>query len=161
MHKVQIRHISEKNYQWITGVLKERWGSVKIVSRGKITSANKLPGFITYFNNQPVWLITYSILNDECEIISLDSLQKSLGIGSSLLKEVVNEAKRQKLKRVWLVTTNDNIYAQQFYIKQGFKLVAIHKNALEKSRQLKPGIPMLSKEGIPIKDEIEMEIELF
>ena len=62
--------------------------------------------------------------------------------------------------RLWLITTNDNIPALIFYQNRGFNLVAIHKNALEFSRRLKPEIPMIGLDGIPIRDEIELEMML-
>jgi hypothetical protein len=39
-------------------------------------------------------------------------------------------------------------------------LVAVHRNALEKSRKLKPEIPLIGNDGIPIRDEIELELSL-
>jgi hypothetical protein len=41
-----------------------------------------------------------------------------------------------------------------------FHLVAVYPNALERSRQLKPEIPMLGLDGTPLRDEIELEIML-
>jgi hypothetical protein len=59
-----------------------------------------------------------------------------------------------------LITTNDNVAALRFYQKRGFTLAALHKNALEQSRRLKPQIPLLGLDGIPLRDEIELEIFL-
>jgi hypothetical protein len=47
--------------------------------------------------------------------------------------------------------------AIRFYQLRGFSLIAIHRNAIEESRKLKPEIPLIGIDGIPIKDEIEME----
>jgi len=44
-----------------------------------------------------------------------------------------------------------------FIKKKGFKIVAIHLNALEQSRRLKPEIPFLGSNDIEIRDEIELE----
>ena len=63
-------------------------------------------------------------------------------------------------KQLWLITTNDNINALRFYQKRGFMLVAVHRNALELSRKLKPEIPMIGNDGIPLRDEIELEMIL-
>lgn len=40
----------------------------------------------------------------------------------------------------------------------GFELVAIHRDAIKKSREMKPSIPEKGYSGIPIRDEIEVEI---
>jgi ribosomal protein S18 acetylase RimI-like enzyme len=55
---------------------------------------------------------------------------------------------------------NDNLHALRFYQKRGFVLVALHRNALEASRKLKPEIPLVGIDGIPIRDEIELELVL-
>jgi len=44
--------------------------------------------------------------------------------------------------------------------KRGFELVAVHRNAITRSRQLKSGIPLIGNGGIPIRDEIELEMNL-
>jgi len=57
-------------------------------------------------------------------------------------------------------TTNDNLTALRFYQQCGFVLAAIHRNALEQSRKLKPEIPLVGNDGIPLRDEIELEMML-
>ena len=73
------------------------------------------------------------------------------------VREVATES---GCKRLWLITTNDNINALRFYQKRGFVLVAVHRNALELSRKLKPEIPMIGNDGIPLRDEVELEMIL-
>ena len=48
----------------------------------------------------------------------------------------------------------------RFAQKRGFALVAVHRNAIEESRRLKPEIPLLGDDGIPIRDELELELTL-
>jgi len=105
-------------------------------------------------------LVTYHIENKACEIVSLDSLVEETGIGSGLIAAVQDEAHRAGCHRLWLITTNDNLPALGFYQKSGFYLVAVHVNALELSRSLKPTIPFVGLGGIPLRDEIELEMEL-
>ncbi len=50
--------------------------------------------------------------------------------------------------------------AIQFYKRQGMTLVAIHHNALDESRKLKPEIPQMGLGGKPLRDEIEFEFRL-
>jgi len=58
------------------------------------------------------------------------------------------------------MTTNDNTAALRFYQKWGFLLVAVHRNAVEQARKLKPEIPLTGIDGIPLRDEIELEVLL-
>jgi hypothetical protein len=138
-------------------LIKEVWISTKIVSKGKVHDTNELPGIIAIHKNNRVGLLIYNIVGDECEIVSLNSLKENVGIGTALLKESERISALKGCKRLWVVTTNDNIDALRFYQTKGFKIVAIHLDALEQSRRLKPEIPFLGSNDIEIRDEIELE----
>jgi hypothetical protein len=138
-------------------LIKEVWISTKIVSKGKVHDTNELPGIIAINKNNRVGLLIYNIVGDECEIVSLNSLKENVGIGTALLKESERISALKGCKRLWVVTTNDNIDALRFYQTKGFKIVAIHLDALEQSRRLKPEIPFLGSNDIEIRDEIELE----
>ena len=105
-----------------------------------------------------VGLITYHIEQESCEIVTLNSVQGSMGVGTALIDVVRYVARYSGCRRLWLVTTNDNLNALRFYQKRGFVLVAVHRNALEVSRKLKPEIPLVGMDGIPLRDEIELEM---
>ena len=141
-------------------MLKEWWAGPRIVTRGKLHHADELPGFIAVQQNKPSGLITYDIVGEWCEIVTMNSLVEGTGIGSALIDAVKNAAVTVGCKRLWLITTNDNTNALHFYQKGGFQLVAVHRNAIEKSRRLKPEIPLTGNDGIPIRDEIELEMIL-
>jgi N-acetylglutamate synthase-like GNAT family acetyltransferase len=159
MEEIIIEPLEKSDKNWIMEILEKRWGSTEIVTRGRITNALNLPGLKAIVNDKNIGLITYSIKGNECEIVTLDSLEKSKGVGNKLLEAVIKLAKDDHLNRIWLITTNDNLYAQKFYHKRGFIQKAIYPNALGESRKLKPEIPIIGINGIPLKDEIELEIE--
>jgi N-acetylglutamate synthase-like GNAT family acetyltransferase len=155
-----IRPTSDEDKKWITDLLTERWGSHIIVTRGRVHYGDQLPGFIAEYDNARIGLVTYHIENKKCEIVTLDSITERIGMGSNLLEEVKKLAKSSGCEKIWLVTTNDNLYALRFYQKRGFDLVAIYPGAVIKSRELKHEIPMIGFDGIEIKDEIELEMKL-
>jgi N-acetylglutamate synthase-like GNAT family acetyltransferase len=158
--KIVIRPIEPLDREWIIDLISERWRSTLIVTRGVKHETESLPGFIVYLSRDRVGLLTYSITNAECEIITLDSLMENIGIGSMLLLTSREIAIKSSCNRLWLITTNDNISGLRFFQKRGFQLVAVHKNALEISRRLKPEIPMIGLDGIPLRDEIELEMRI-
>jgi DNA-3-methyladenine glycosylase I len=160
-----IRPLEPSDRNWVAHFLDEHWRSTKIVSRGVAYYAHLLPGFVAELTHAPddappAGLITYHIEGRSCQIITLDSLQKGMGIGSRLLDTVKQTAIEHGCKRLWLVTTNDNLEALRFYQKWGMHLVAVYPNALVESRKLKPQIPIIGKDDIPLRDEIELEINL-
>jgi ribosomal protein S18 acetylase RimI-like enzyme len=105
-------------------------------------------------------LLTYRIEGFDCEIVTIDSTVEGVGIGSALIETVKKKAKAKGCKRLWLITTNDNLTTLAFYQKRGFHLTALYPDALEASRKLKPQISMKAAKGIPIRDDLELELEL-
>jgi ribosomal protein S18 acetylase RimI-like enzyme len=153
-----IQPIDDRRRQWANRLLVQRWGSTNVVSRGVLHQADRLPGFVALLEGSLVGLVTYHVSGEECEIVTLDSTFEGIGIGSALIQSVRQAAIEAGCRRLWLITTNDNLPALRFYQMRGFYLVAIYPNALERSRQLKPEIPTLGLDGIPLRDEIELEI---
>lgn len=157
---MNIRAISVENRNQINEFIVSHWLSTDMVVRGKVVDMTKIDGFVIYDKQLIVGLITYRIKNEECEIMSVDSLKKNQGIGTALVNKVIEEAVKKKCKKVKLITTNDNINAMLFYQKRGFDMVNIYRNALDVSRKLKPSIPLLGDFNIPLKHEIEFEMDL-
>lgn len=77
-----------------------------------------------------------------------------------MLNEVIREAKEIGVEKIRLITTNDNLPALRFYQKRGFDMVHIYRNALEQARKIKPEIPLIGMDGIPLKHEIELNFML-
>ena len=158
--KIIIRKIKNSDRQWIKSIFNNFWGGDIMITKGIIHRLNDLDGIIATLNKEKVGLITYKIVGKELEITSVNSLKENKGIGSSMLDTVMALARKQKIKRVWLITTNDNVDALKFYQKRNFVLKKIYTDAIKLSRELKPSIPLIGNYGIPIRDEIELEIIL-
>jgi RimJ/RimL family protein N-acetyltransferase len=157
---IKVLAITDKSRDWVKNKLKESWGSTKLVSRGIIHNGDQLPGLIAYLEGEPVGLCTYRIDNKECELVSLNSFREKKGVGTDLINRVITVARNAGCFRVWLITSNDNLHALKFYQKFGFRLVAVYPEALDLSRKLKPEIPLVGLDGIPLRDEIELEFRL-
>jgi GNAT superfamily N-acetyltransferase len=138
----------------------EHWGNEFIVAHGVAFRPENVSGFIALDGNDWIGLITYTFTDTECEIVSIDSLREGEGIGKALIEKVVEEAHANQCQRVYVTTTNENLRALGFYQICGFQLSALRVNAVEESRKLKPGIPETGSYGIPIRDEIELEMLL-
>jgi len=83
-------------------------------------------------------------------------VRRRAGIGSALLDEVAALATAAGCTSLHLITTNDNRTALAFYRARGFAVVAVHEGAVDAARLLKPSIPLLGEDGVPIHDEIEL-----
>jgi ribosomal protein S18 acetylase RimI-like enzyme len=131
-----------------------------MVTRGVARDASSLPAFVAVQGGEIVGLATFHVEGDECEIVSLDSLREGRGIGSALVAAVRQDATRHGCRRLWLITTNDNLEAIRFYQRRGMRLVAVHPGAVDEARRLKPSIPLIGAHGIAIHDELEFELIL-
>lgn len=152
-----IRPITSPDNSWVTQALTNLWGSTQMVSRGKLLELSGLEGFIAEEDNRKVGLATYLVDNDTCEITSINALTPGKGIGTALIEKVTEIAKEKRCKTLVVITTNDNPQAVQFYEKNGFTITIVRKNIMDEYRKLKPGIPLIGNDGIPLTDEIELQ----
>ncbi len=160
MKEVSLRPLTKEDRPMVTNFMQDQWGSVRMVSKGRMVYPAELEGFAAVRDEKIVGLATYRVEGEECEVVTINSLTEGTGIGSSLLDAVRDTAVKARCRRLWLITTNDNLSALRFYQKWGLHITAIYPNALERSRRLKPEIPLLGKEGIPLRDEMELEMFL-
>ena len=157
---VEIRQRAGEDEEWVQEVLKKYWYSTRIISKGRVHDADQLPGFIARQSDARVGLVLYELEGNECEVVSLNSLTELSGVGSLFVDAVKSAATEANCKRLWLITTNDNTQALRFYQRKGFVLSTFYPNAIQQSRKLKPEIPLIGYDEIPIRDEIELEMSL-
>ena len=119
-----------------------------------------LPGFAVHVGEDFVGLATYRVDGPDCELVTLDAVAEGVGVGTALVEAVAAAARRSGCTRLWLITTNDNLRALRFYQRRGFRLAALHRDAIATSRRLKPSIPETGLHGIPVRDELELERRL-
>jgi ribosomal protein S18 acetylase RimI-like enzyme len=120
----------------------------------------ELPGFAAFEDERCVGLVTYELGGDACEIVTIDALEEGQGIGTALLEAVVEAARAAGCVRLQLLTTNNNLRALAFYQKRGFRLVGLVAGAIDEERNVKPSIPLVDSAGLPIRDELHLELEL-
>jgi N-acetylglutamate synthase-like GNAT family acetyltransferase len=155
---LEVRRVDHHDEEWIRALMRSRWGADAVVSRGRVHAPSALPGFVVVADLiEPVGLLTYSLRDEQCEIVTIDSLRERLGVGTKLIDAAIHLARDVRCRRVWLVTTNDNVHAQAWYEARGFRLAAVHRGAVAASRLLKPSIPLTGHAGVPITDELEYE----
>jgi len=154
---VDIRPVGPRERAWLDTVKWELFRGDIIVSRGVVHRPLELPGFVAYVDGEPVGAALHHVHGSDCELVSIDALRQWQGIGTALLAEVEDAARAAGCTRLWLITTNDNTEALRFYQRRGFALVAVHRDEIARSREIKPAIPEVGNHGIPIRDEIELE----
>lgn len=157
---MDIRWIDPASRERINALIVRQWYTLQMVVHGESIDLGSADGYYACEGDEIVGLITYRTAGNEMEILSLDSFQEGRGIGTGLLETVVAEARETGIRRIMLVTTNDNLAALRFYQKRGFDMCRFCRNALDQARKIKPEIPLTGMDGIPLKHEIELEMVL-
>lgn len=157
---VVVREPNEADRAWVEQVLRSSWGATTMVSRGRLHDTTRCPALVAVQADEPVGLATFRFHDDQCELLTLDALTKHAGIGSALLAGVARGAQERGCRRLWLITSNDNLAAMRFYQRRGMRVVAVHRGAVDEARRLKPSIPEVGEYGIPLHDEVEFELLL-
>jgi GNAT superfamily N-acetyltransferase len=156
---IEVRELAAQDRQWVHDFLLPR-DAVLVVSRGRVHQADQLPGLMALLDGAPGGLLTYHVAGDELEVVTLHADPRGHGVGTQLLAAARDLAARRHCRRLWLITTNDNEPAIRFYQQRGMHLAAVHRGAIRESRKIKPQIPLIGLNGIPIEDELEFEYRL-
>ena len=157
---IQVREAVPADRPWIRDVISQEWCTPVVVSHGTAHHVDELPGLVAMDAGEPVGLLTYEINGLQLEVVTLQALERLKGVGRILLEAAKSIARESGCRRVWLVTTNDNTPAQSFFGAVGMRLAMVHRGAVRQSRVLKPEIPSVGLNGVPIDDDIEFEVAL-
>lgn len=150
--------ITQHNRNQVSEFFQVSWGNAEMVISSGVYDCSTLDGFIVLnADKNIIGLITYVKRGKEIEIISLDSKEEGKGVGSLLINSLEEVASQGRMEKITVITTNDNLHALRFYQKRGYFLSKILVHAVNKARQLKPEIPLIGNDGIPIRDEIVLE----
>ena len=141
--------------------MEENWYAPYVCVRDQQYRPHEAEGFIMRREGRMVGLMTYVVQDDAILVLTQNSTEPGTGIGSALVLKMIEEARRLGVGRLWLTTTNDNLKSLGFYQRMGFRMVAVYRDAVTNARKTtKPSIPETGPSGLPIRDEIELELIL-
>jgi GNAT superfamily N-acetyltransferase len=137
------------------------WGGPIVVGHGVSYDLRTLPTLVAVdAAGAVVGALAYHIAGDVLEVVSVAAAGSGGGAGTALLTATVDEARGRGLRRLWLITTNDNMGALRFYQRRGMRITAVTPGAVDESRRRKPAIPLVGNDGIPLRDELTLEMRL-
>lgn len=102
-------------------------------------------------------MVTWWIDGAQAEIVSVHAEPQGGGTGTRIIDAAEEELRSRGVKTVVLATTNDNVRALNFYIRRGYRLVRLHLDAMDHVRAVKPDVPSIGREGVPLQDMWELE----
>jgi ribosomal protein S18 acetylase RimI-like enzyme len=146
----------------LAAFVRSAWRAEFVVAHGERIQLVDLAGFVaTDEAHRIVGHVSFRFDEESCEITSIAAEPRHRGIGSRLLDAALAAAREAGRSRVWLTTTNDNVDALRFYQRRGFRVVRLRPGAVDEARRtLKSELPEVGSHGIPMRDELDLELNL-
>jgi len=157
---MNIRPINPSDIPAIHQAVEALWGSHIIVVHLEQYNCDELPGFTAIIDEELVGFLHYEIRETICEVLTLAALIEGQGIGTALMSAIERFAAENQCTHLQVATTNDNLHAIAFYQHRGFQIKKIFPGRIDQARKIKPTLPMIGENGIPIQDEILLEKDL-
>ena len=101
--------------------------------------------------------VSFAIDGAVGEIVTLEAIIPGQHIGGRLIDAAEMELRSRGVKRIIVTTTNDNIRAQAFYQRRGYRLIRIERDGMDRVRALKPSVALIGNDGLPLLDMWEFE----
>ena len=152
-----VRALGDDDRWWAEEELTRVWGATAVARLGELVDAAGCPGLVAMVADERAGLLTYVHRGDEVEVLTLHVSNQGTGVGRSLMDALWTEAQEIGVGRIWLVTTNDNLRAIDFYQRWGLDLSELIHDGVAASRGVKPGIPEVGPNGIPVRHELVFE----
>jgi N-acetylglutamate synthase-like GNAT family acetyltransferase len=154
---IQIEKISKKDNKSILDIVRTFWGDETIIVHNEIFLVSELSGLKAVEEQNIIGVLHYRLQGEECEILTLASTEPGRGVGTALITNLEKMARKNRCRLISLITTNDNLNVLGFYQRHGFHLAALYPDQVTKSRLIKPSIPDIGDNNIPIRDELRLE----
>ena len=66
------------------------------------------------------------------------------------------ELRRARILSLRMVTSSDNVRSLRFHLRRGWRLVRVHLDAMDRVREVKPQLPLIGLEDLPLRDIWEL-----
>jgi ribosomal protein S18 acetylase RimI-like enzyme len=131
------------------------FGRTKIVAYGEVMDIDQMPALVAVRYEDPSGALAYRLHGDALHIVALatDPMWQRSGVGGHLVAEAELIARRLKLRRLVVSTTNDNLPALYFYQRRGYRMTDFVPNSII----MHTGQEVSGFAGILVRDEIRLE----
>lgn len=144
----------------LNALLRRRWGET-LMMFGRCWKPGEYQA-IGAFDSQGdvVGLLTYALHKSTMLVFTLDNFTDRPGIGSALLARISDIGRSEGARALRVMTTNDNTPALRYFQVRGFRMAALYPGAIAVYRLVTPTLPEIGVDGIPVRDAIELEMDL-
>ncbi|MCP4544042.1 MAG: GNAT family N-acetyltransferase [Chloroflexi bacterium] len=153
-----IRPATLTDQTWIAKLADHFWGEVQVESFGRSYQVDLLPAYVACDEEEIVGVASYAREENATNLVMLNVLPQWQGRGAArdLITAVAEMTRAEGAKRVILSTSNDDLPALGLYQRLGFTITGVLLGKiLEHHGEVELGFA-----GIPVRDEIQMELQL-
>lgn len=154
-----LREIEDKSA--FLRLMMPHWGSHRMMIGLKTYDCAEIP-LLGLFSpsGEPLVMASWASDGDVAVLCALHSLAPGQGAAMRLLEAVKVAARARGALKLRAMLTNDNMPGLAFYQKLGFRFSGLYIEAIDAYRSVIPTIIRTGYEGIPVRDALELEIEL-
>src|SRR5690349_3695838 len=152
---VMVREATDQDRRQARELFDQDFGRTKIVAFGEVVNIDELPALVAVLHEEPSGALAYRLLGDALHIVALatDPMWQRSGVGGHLVAEAELLARRLKLARLVVATSNDNLPALYFYQRRGYRLTElVPDSVIAHTKEIVAGFA-----GMPVRDEIRLE----
>jgi GNAT superfamily N-acetyltransferase len=141
-----VRELADDDRPWLRELVDSLWG-LPVVSVSGAHDAPAYRGYVAELDDERAGAATYQLNDGSCELLTLNSLRPGAGVGTALF-EAVRVAADAQHARLWLITTDDNTRARQFYEHRGMHVHAVHRDFVDVVRRHKPDADLTFRDAL-------------
>ena len=141
-------------------LLRLRWPDSNLIICGQFVRPEDVEGLGYYADDRLHGIGTWRAVGKIMHIVAVNAFTEVRGVGIALVDGMMRHGRQNGMALLRATITNDNLIALRFYQKRGFRVTALHRGLIDAMRHIKPSIPLTGLDGIPMRDEFELEYEL-
>ena len=154
----EIRPMSDRKQ--LVDLLRLRWPDSTLIICGQFVQPEDVEGIGYYANGRLHGIATWRPYGKVMHIVAVNAFTEVRGVGVALVDAMIAHGRANGMALLRATITNDNTVALRFYQRRGFHLSALHRGLFDAMRAMKPASPVTGLDGIPMRDELELELEL-
>lgn len=154
-----VRDATPADRELAEDIFRREFGGRQLVADGQPVTAERAELLVAETEGGVAGALAWRRLPDALHIIALatDPMWQRAGIGSYLLAEAELLARRLSLARVIITLSNDNIPAQYFYQRRGYRLMRVLPGAIAAHPS---NAGLIGFADIPVVDEVQLSKDL-
>lgn len=153
---VLVREAEEKDRLGVADLFRRDFGRTRLIAFGQEVQLDQADAIVAAMEGEIAGALAYRVQDDALHVLAMatDPMWQRSGVGGYLVAETELIAKRKKLNRIIVATTNDNLPSLYFYQRRGYRITGLIVGAVPQHFQQEATIGFA---GIPIRDEIHLE----